>query len=379
MASLLERKLIVVTGKGGAGKSTIAAALGLVAARQGLRTLVVEVGERDHLAALYGRAASLGEGEGDKRPIEEGSSQEHGDDPRGGAGPDGEVELEPGLWSLSLDPDSALIEWVRDLGGRLSARVLASSSSFQYFAAAAPGAKELVSLVKLHELCAGGGGGRHDLVVLDAPATGHALAMLAAPDTFTAIVPGGPLARRADQVREMLADPRISGYVAVAAATELAVSETLELERGLRERLGRDLDAVVVNGTIARRFTLAELARLDALANDLAASGKGDRLAGSVAVAAARAARAAGERARAQRRQIARLRRLRLHDAPAGRRFGNAPAPSIVSVPFAFVPGIDRAALAKIAGRLERQLIPSRSSRPSSARQSRRTRTDRSR
>jgi hypothetical protein len=348
--TLLERKLIVVTGKGGGGKSTIAGALGLVAARQGRRTLVVEVGERDHLAALYGRAASPGEDEGEGEgwcPDEE-ENQEQSDDPRGSAGPDGEVELEPGLWSLSLDPDSALIEWVRDLGGRLSARVLASSSSFQYFAAAAPGAKELVSLVKLYELCAPGRGGRYDLVVLDAPATGHALAMLAAPDTFAAIVPGGPLGRRADQVREMLADPRISGYVAVAPATELAVSETVELERGLRERLGRDLDAVVVNGTIARRFTTAELARLDALAGEAAANGEGAaRGAGSVAVAAARAARAAGERARAQRRQIARLRRLRLDDAPA---------PRVVSVPFAFVPGIDRAALAKIAERLARSL-----------------------
>jgi anion-transporting ArsA/GET3 family ATPase len=322
MASLLERKLIVVTGKGGAGKSTIAGALGLVGARRGRRTLVVEVGERDHLAALYGVAVQPGE----------------------------EVELEPGLWTLSLDPDRALIEWVRDLGGRLSARVLASSSSFQYFAAAAPGAKELVGLVKLHDLCAAGHGDRYDLIVLDAPATGHALAMLAAPDTFTAIVPGGPLARRADQVREMLADPRISGYVAVAPATELAVSETVELERGLRERRGRDLDAVVVNGTIARRFTAAELARLDALANDVAASGESDRRAGSVAVAAARTARAAGERARAQRRQIARLRRLRLHDAPA---------PSIVSVPFAFVPRIDHDALEGIARRLDRGLLAS--------------------
>jgi anion-transporting ArsA/GET3 family ATPase len=374
MASLLERKLIVVTGKGGAGKSTIAGALGLLAARRGLRTLVVEVGERSHLAALYGRATG---------PVEDGAEQpagvEGGDEPRAsaeqddaepdGVGPDGEVELEPGLWTLSLDPDRALIEWMRDLGGRLPARVLASSSSFQYFAAAAPGAEELVSLVKLHVL-SGVGGGRYDLVVLDAPATGHALAMLAAPATFTAIVRGGPLARRAVEVREMLQDDRLSGYVAVARPTEMAVSETLDLERGLSEQVGRDLDAVVVNGTVARRFAPAELARLDALAGEAAASDRGDQRIDSIAAAAARAAQAAGERARSQRRQIARLRRLRLARWPIGdpaacpggrasysRLDRRSAAPSVFSVPFAFVPQLDRVELEKIAARLARSLL----------------------
>jgi anion-transporting ArsA/GET3 family ATPase len=339
MASLLERKLIVVTGKGGAGKSTIAGALGLLGARRGLRTLVVEVGEQSHLAALYGNA---GRGRDGAATV--------GETPR----PVAEIELEPGLWSLSLDPDTALIEWMRDLGGRLPARVLASSNSFRYFAAAAPGAEELVSLVKLHDLSAAGSGS-YDLVVLDAPATGHALAMLASPGTFTAIVRGGPLARRAGEVREMLTDASFSAYVAVARATEMAVSETLDLERGLREQTGRDLDVVVLNGTLARRFSAAELERIDAVA------GRAD-----ATTAVARAARAAAERARAQRRQLVRLR-----SGGAGR--------GVVSVPFAFTPRLDRDTLATIAAGLERQLIPSRSSSPSSARQSRRTRTDRSR
>ncbi|HEX5308628.1 MAG TPA: ArsA-related P-loop ATPase [Solirubrobacteraceae bacterium] len=344
MASLLERKLIVVTGKGGAGKSTIAGALGLLGTRRGLRTIVVEVGERSHLAALYGR--------------ENGDSLDRDGDagvPALGA----EIELEPGLWSLTLDPDAALIEWMRDLGGRLPARVLASSTSFRYFAAAAPGAKELVSLIKLHDLSAARDGS-YDLVVLDAPATGHALAMLASPSTFTAIVRGGPLARRASEVQQMVADAGFSGYVAVTRATEMSVTETIELDRGLHERVERDLDAVVVNGTIARRFSAAELERIDMLANRSAAT-----------VAVARAAHAAAERAHTQRRQLARLRGLSFTD--------DGRAAGVLSVPFAFTPFVDREALAKIATRLERQLMPSLSSNPSSARQSRRTRTDRSR
>jgi anion-transporting ArsA/GET3 family ATPase len=320
MASLLEHKLIVVTGKGGAGKSTIAGALGLLGARRGLRTIVVEVGEQDQLARLYDGAA-LGPDRQDRTTHR-------------GQTPGTEIEWEPNLWSLSLDPDLDLIEWMRDLGGRLPARVLASSSSFQYLAAAAPGAKELVSLVKLHELSAAGKG-RYDLVVFDAPATGHALAMLASPRTLRAIVRSSPLARRAADVQERLEDRLHTGYVAVARATEMAVSETIELEDGLHECLDRELDSVVVNAVLPRRFTPAEMDRIQRVAKTGALS------------SAVRAAQIVHERGRMQQNQIARLRRHRESRGAQG---------SVVSLPFSFLPEIGRAAQDTIATQLARRL-----------------------
>jgi anion-transporting ArsA/GET3 family ATPase len=323
MASLLEHKLIVVTGKGGAGKTIVACALGLLAARRGLRTIVAELGDQHRLPALFGHAQT----------------------PESGV----EVVLEKDLWSTSIDPDRALIEWLRTLGGRISVRMLAASSTFHYFAAAAPGAKELMSMIKLRELCEGQAGstdrGGYDLVVLDAPATGHALAMLRSPQTFAAIVRVGPLAEQAQAVRELLEDPRRSAYVAVAQGTEMAVSETLELEEGLRRHLDRDLDAVVVNGTVPRRFTREELGRIAAATGDGSAAELGEdaTLAGS----AGRTARAVHERARLQRSQIARLRRQRFAgEMPSG----------VVTVPFAFTPELDLAAVREIAARLERKL-----------------------
>ncbi|HWX87251.1 MAG TPA: ArsA-related P-loop ATPase, partial [Solirubrobacteraceae bacterium] len=224
MVSLLERKLIVVTGKGGTGKTTVACALGLLGARSGLRTIVVELGGQHRLPALFDLAEA----------------------PESGV----EVGLEPGLWSVSIDPDRALLEWLRTLSGRLSARMLATSNTFHYFAAAAPGAKELVTMVEVRRLIEEGGtdksgsskdglsdtwreGRRHkrayDLVVLDAPATGHALATLSSPQTFSAIVRVGPLAEQAQGVQDLLGDISRSAYVAVAQGTEMAVTETLEL------------------------------------------------------------------------------------------------------------------------------------------------------
>jgi len=221
MGSLLDRKLLVVSGKGGAGKSTVAAALGLAAAREGRRTLVVEVGEENRVPAMFGVP-----------PPQPGT-------PR---------RLRELLWSVSLDPDRALLEWLQALGGRVSGRMLASSGTFQYFAAAAPGARELVTMMKVWRLACGEkrGEGQHDLVVLDAPATGHALGLLASPRTFGAIARVGPIAGHTRQVLELLESPARSAYLAVALPTEMAVTEALELQDGLERQLGRELAGVLL-------------------------------------------------------------------------------------------------------------------------------------
>jgi anion-transporting ArsA/GET3 family ATPase len=332
MGSALERRLIVVTGKGGVGKTTVSAAVGLLGASRGLRTIVVEVtgagpmqdaDGTGGLAALFGRSQAP--------PAQ---APAHGE----------EVELEERLWSLSIDRDRVLAEWLRALGGRVSARVLTSSSAFQYLIAAAPGAREMLSLVKVWELAEGrrpGGRGENcDLVVLDAPATGHALGMLSAPKIFSGIARVGPVARQAGQVRELLEDPERCVYLAVAAPTEMAVAETLQLRGELRDELGRELHAVIVNGTLPRRFDSREL--------QLIAGCNGGRRGPekSVAGSAMRAAQTVQARARAQQRQIARLRRgVGSHDSPP-----------VLGLPFIFDSELDLEAIRRLADRLKHSL-----------------------
>ncbi len=305
MESILTRKLAVITGKGGVGKSTVAAALALLGARRGLRVIVVEMGGRRLMPELIGG---------------------------GGRAHVAEAQLAPGIWSTSIDPERALFEWLGVLGGSISARLLSSRATFRCFAAAAPGASELVSLVKVWELTQDERwrkhGERYDLVVLDAPATGHALALLSSPRTFGAIARIGPIATQAKEVRELLEDPARSSFLAVAHASEMAVTETLELADGLRGELGRELDHVVVNGTFPRRFSnddLEALARLD----------------GSPALhRATTLARFAHDRARLQHNQVERLRRHQLH---------------VFGIPFIFQARLDRTALEEIADRLGRR------------------------
>src|SRR5258707_882216 len=126
MASILERSLVYVTGKGGVGRSTVAGALGLVASARGRRTIVCEVAERGQLPGVFGRELE---------------------------GPE-ELELADGLWATSIDPQAALEEWLRTQVGGPLVRLLAQSSAFQYFVAAPPRARELVTIVKGWELAA---------------------------------------------------------------------------------------------------------------------------------------------------------------------------------------------------------------------------------
>ncbi len=370
MPSVLERRLIVVSGKGGVGKTTVSAALGLLGARRGLRTIVVEVtgGEAGGEAAGTGRLSAL---------------LGHPEPPPHGV----ETQLREGLWGLAIDRDRVLAEWLRAIGGRVPARVLTSSSSFQYLIAAAPGAREMLTMVKLWELAqgrrpgdrgarnghttaserrasadpsasvdrrgerganadpganadAGRRGERdYDLVVFDAPATGHALAMLRSPHTFGTIARVGPIARQAGQVRELLEDPTRTAYLAVTQATEMGVTETLELRAALRRELGRELDAVIVNGTLPRRFEGEELQRIATLGGESGGHA-------TVRTSAVRAAHAVHQRARAQQRQVARLR----HGE------GQHGAPPMVRVPFLFRSEFDLEAIQRIADRLERGL-----------------------
>src|SRR4051794_20297646 len=274
-SGLLDRRLLYVSGKGGVGKSTVAAALGLAALRHDLRTVVAEVHRRTDV--------------------------EHAVTSRG-------------VDHISIDPHDAMEEYLADqLPVRALADVLSASRAFTYLAAATPGLRELLTAGKVWELAQDRrrtpGAEPYDLVVVDAPATGHGVAVLAAPRTFAQAARVGPIARQGGIIDAMLSDPKQTAVVAVTTPEELPVNETLALRDALREQVGLDLALVVVNGVRADRFTAAEAEALH-----------------SVDGAAGRVALAAHEHARAQRTQLGRLRRglrgevptLRVPYNPAG-------------------------------------------------------------
>jgi hypothetical protein len=298
-AGLLAKPLVVVTGKGGVGKSTVAAALGLAAARRGLRTIIAEVARRDDVSRVLG-----------------------------GTGVH-EDEIAPRLHHISIDPEEAMEEYLVDqLPSRALADVLLSSRGFNYFAAATPGLRELLTVGKVWELAQEDrrtpGADPYDLVVLDAPATGHGVAVLSAPRTFADAAVMGRIARQGRIIDAMLSDPAQTGVVGVARAEEMPVNETLALEAALPGTVGVGVDLVVCNGLLPDRFEAADVRVLESAPPSRPV----------------RAALVAHARARAQRAQVARLRR-------------RARAP-VVTLPFVSAAMLDAAAIEPLVRALER-------------------------
>jgi anion-transporting ArsA/GET3 family ATPase len=242
--TLLDKRLIFVTGKGGVGKSMVAIALGLLAARRGLRTIVAELSTQERVAETLGSDRS-----------EQGEV---------------EVEVGPGLFAISIDPQHAMEEYLRLKVGALG-HVLSSSRTFHAFAMATPGMRELLSLGKVWELSQherrSQGGSVYDLVVVDAPATGHGVGVLRTPKTFAEIARVGPIAHQARTIAATIADRQFTGVVAVATPEEMPVNETLGLHRALL-REGLRLDAVVVNALYPERFGDDEVIELEAALED---------------------------------------------------------------------------------------------------------------
>ena len=319
---LLDKRLVFVTGKGGTGKTTVAAALGLAAAQAGKRTLVCEVAEQERIGDAFGKG-------------EVGYS---------------ETELAPGLFAFSVDPVKAREEWVRyRLPSRTLAGALNSSRIFGYLAAAAPGLAELVTIGKVWELAQlerkAKGTSPYDLVVVDSPATGHGLAMLRAPSTIGDIARVGPIHRQAYRIHEFISDPARTAALAVALPEEMPVAETLQLEERLNGEMGMSLSSIVVNGLYPERFSREEgerMASLDgrAMSGSSPASGRAEASPGPRA--ALQAALLEHERAREQRSQLRRLRR-------------DARAP-VVTLPFLFEPELGLEQVEQLSRELERKL-----------------------
>ncbi len=233
MDDLFAHSLLVVTGKGGVGKSTVAAALGLAASRRGLRTIVVEVTAREDVSRALAPETT---------------------------GVYTELAVSERLHHISIDPQRAMEEYLSErLPVGVLAALLSRSRLFTGLTAATPGLRELLTIGKVWELAQherrARGAERYDLVVLDAPATGQALAMLQAPRTFASVARVGPVAREGRAVASFLGDPRRTAVLAVAKAEDMPVGETLQLRSRLREDLGMDLALAVVNAVLPHRFS----------------------------------------------------------------------------------------------------------------------------
>jgi anion-transporting ArsA/GET3 family ATPase len=297
--------LVIVTGKGGVGKTTVSVALGMRAAAEGKRTIVCEVSAQENASRMF----------------EHTTVGFH------------EVELEKNLWAISIDPDESMREYVLlQLKVRAMRDMLFRSRIFNYLTAATPGLKELVTIGKIWELAQLDrkvkSGRKYDTVIVDAPATGHGVGFLQTPRTFANIARVGPIHSQAQTLDNFITDHKNTGVAIVALPEEMPVNETAALEHDLVEEVGVAVDRVYLNGLYPERFSKEEAEVLTALAAAEDGATK----------AAARAALSEFGRARSQRAQLARLRR-------------RAQAP-VKTLPFLFEPDLGPEAARRLSKRL---------------------------
>jgi anion-transporting ArsA/GET3 family ATPase len=237
---VLARRFLFVTGKGGVGKTSVVAALAERFARAGKRVLVAETSPKEHVSSLFGRASL----------------------------PTQITELSPRLFGVLLDADVALKEYgAIVLKSERLVSALFDNKLVHGFFHGAPGLKEWAALGKAWyhstERLADGSP-RFDVVILDAPATGHGLDMLRVPKTIVELSPPGVLRTDAERAWAQFRDPAQSGVVVVTLPEEMPTNESVELCAALRSELGLPLLALVVNQVVPPLFAAAER---DALAD----------------------------------------------------------------------------------------------------------------
>jgi anion-transporting ArsA/GET3 family ATPase len=235
MSPLLDLKLVFVTGKGGVGKTTVASALALFASQRGKRVLICEVDAKGDVAGFYE------------------------------APPTGfnEKEILPGLFAMTMDTEASLREYLKlQLRIPIVGRIGPLAKAFDFVATAAPGVREILTVGKL---CYEVRERNYDLVVVDAPASGHIVGQLAAPQAINNLVKVGLIRSQTDWMLEILSDPRTTGLVAVCTPEEMPVNETIDLAGRIRDETTVQLSAVVVNRVLPELFGRQEEEVFDAL------------------------------------------------------------------------------------------------------------------
>lgn len=254
-------RVLIVAGKGGVGKTTVSAALGVAASRAGIDTLLVEIEGKRGLATVFessGVAASTVSAE-----LQYDDTELIAPDTDSGQG---------SLRARTIRADAALMDYLEEHGLRGFAKTLTRLQVLDTLATSTPGLKDLIVLGKIKQLEATRDA---DLIIVDAPASGHAIAFLRAAAGLQQTIDTGPIRRQADEVVSMLTDPERAQVLLVTLAEETPVNELVETAYALEEEVGVHLGPTIVNALFPGRDVSTAVSRTTKVAPELAAAAAG--------------------------------------------------------------------------------------------------------
>ena len=230
-------RVLVVAGKGGVGKTTITAALARMAAHAGLSVLVVELEGKPGVPHAFGQARALGYDEAVLAGFESDDGSGRAGRPRGGT-----------VRARRITPDDALLEYLADHGMKRISKRLVSSGALDVVATAIPGIRDILVLGKVKSLERQPAA---DLILVDAPATGHAMTFLSSAQGLLDAARAGPVRTQAADVVDLLSDGRRCQVALVTLPEEMPVNEVVEAAYALEDRIGISLGPVIVNCCLA--------------------------------------------------------------------------------------------------------------------------------
>jgi cellulose biosynthesis protein BcsQ len=239
MKNILNKRVIFVAGKGGAGKTTITAALAMAAASHNKKVLVVETQDNEALGALFGHIRFT------EQP----------------------TAIDSNLWGVRIDPKTVLEEYIhRYVAVPFVAYQILQSRIFEHLAVATPGLKEVMTLSEIwrfeQKTDSNTDAPLYDLIIVDSPATGHGLSLLRVPATLSSMLQTGPIATQTRWVEDMLKDPARCCLVLVALPEELSVNEALEFERKAENDLNMFVAVIIVNMVYPQIFSINEVSAI---------------------------------------------------------------------------------------------------------------------
>lgn len=239
--SLISKRVIFVTGKGGVGKTTLSAALGIAASNLEKKTLIVELDSEGNIPKFFEETVSY------EKP----------------------KKLKTNLYAVTIQPRTALHEYIiLKLKFETLYKIIFENRIIKFFINAVPGLNEILMIGKIWHLYSqknSKGESLYDLIIVDAPASGHSISFLQVPQTIKQIIRLGPIHEDAKKIEALISDREKTAICLVTLPEEMPTNEAIDFYLINKSSINLNIEIVLINKFISKLFSEDELYKLQTI------------------------------------------------------------------------------------------------------------------